>query len=84
MGASCPGYTYPSFGAGGTYNINSRTGTLTWCTPQQQGEYNLAFLIKEWRKKDDGTYFLIGYVLRDLQVDVGTCNNNPPIKIPTV
>ncbi len=76
-GAMCPGYTYPATG-GGTYNVNATTGTLTWCSPQLQGEYNLAMIIREWRKKDDGEYFLIGYVLRDLQVDVSTCINNSP------
>lgn len=77
LGVTCPGYTYPTTG-GGTYNVNPLTGTLTWCTPQMQGEYNLAMLIKEWRKNDDGEYFLIGYILRDLQVLVGTCSNNLP------
>lgn len=77
LGVTCPGYTYPTTG-GGIYDVNATTGTLTWCTPQMQGEYNLAMIIKEWRKNDDGDYFLIGYILRDLQVDVGTCSNNQP------
>lgn len=77
-GAMCPGYTFPETGPGGIYNVNAITGTLTWCSPQMQGEYNLAMIIKEWRKDDDGEYFLIGYIIRDLQVDVTTCLNNPP------
>lgn len=81
LGATCPGYTYPAAG-GGTYNVNATTGTLTWCTPQMQGEYNLAMIIKEWRKDDGGEYYLIGYILRDLQVDVGTCSNNQPVIKP--
>lgn len=81
-GAMCPGYSYPSTGAGGVYNVDAITGTLTWCRPQMQGEYNLAMIIKEWRKNDDGDYFLIGYILRDLQVDIGTCNNNEPVIAP--
>lgn len=76
-GTTCPGYTYPTTG-GGTYNVNATTGTLTWCTPQLQGEYNLAMIIKEWRKDDGGDYYLVGYILRDLQVDVGSCSNNQP------
>ena len=76
-----PVSTYPQTG-GGTYNVNATTGTLTWCSPQMQGEYNLAMLIKEWRKDDDGEYFLVGYILRDLQVDVGACSNNPPVINP--
>jgi hypothetical protein len=77
LGQPCPGYTYPSTG-GGTYTINASTGTLAWCTPQIQGDYNLAMLIKEWRRDNNGNYFLIGYVERDLQVTVGNCNNLPP------
>lgn len=80
-GVILPGYSFPATG-GGTYDIDPITGTLTWCRPQQQGEYNLAFIIKEWRKNFDGEYFLIGYVIRDLQVDVGTCNNNEPVISP--
>lgn len=76
-GATCPGYTFPTTG-GGVYDVNATTGTLTWCTPQMQGEYNLAMIIREWRKDDGGDYFLIGYILRDLQVDVGSCSNNQP------
>jgi gliding motility-associated-like protein len=77
QGYVCAGYAYPATG-GGTYNVNALTGTLTWCTPQMQGEYNLAMIIKEWRKTFDGDWVLVGYVLRDLQVDVGACNNNSP------
>lgn len=80
-GAVITGYTYPLTG-GGTYNVNATSGTLTWCSPQLQGEYNLAMIIKEWRKDDAGEYFLVGYVLRDLQVDVGSCSNNPPNILP--
>ena len=76
-GATCPGYTFPTTG-GGVYDVNATTGTLTWCTPQMQGEYNLAMIIREWRKDDGGDYFLVGYILRDLQVDVGSCSNNQP------
>lgn len=81
FGVTCPGYTYPATG-GGTYNVDAITGTLTWCTPQMQGEYNLAMIIREWRKDADGNYFLVGYILRDLQVDVGSCNNNQPHIVP--
>ncbi len=80
-GAIIAGYSYPATG-GGVYEVNATSGTLTWCSPQQQGEYNLAMIIKEWRKDDDGNYFMIGYVIRDLQVEVGTCNNNPPVIKP--
>ena len=78
-GFVCAGYAYPSTG-GGTYNVNALTGTLTWCTPQLQGEYNLAMIIREWRKTIDGDRVLVGFVLRDLQVTIGNCiDNTPPV-----
>lgn len=78
-GSPCNGYTYPNSGANGIYNINSTTGLLTWCNPQFIAEYNLAFIVYEWRKNTSGSYQLIGYVLRDMQVVVDACpNNNPP------
>lgn len=78
-GDTVQGYTYPATG-GGTYGINNN-GTITWCTPQLQGEYNLAFIVKEWRKSTDNkTYDLVGYVMRDMQVVVGNCvANQPPL-----
>lgn len=82
-GVVCGGYGYPSTG-GGTYNVNVLTGTLTWCTPQLQGQYNLAMIIKEWRKNFDGDRVLVGYVLRDLQVDIGNCVTNVPPVIQSI
>jgi len=79
-GQVVPGYSYPATG-GGTYGIHATTGVLTWCTPQAQGEYNLAFIVQEWRKNTSGKYQLIGYVLRDMQVVVVTCPNNDPPNI---
>lgn len=82
-GQPVPGYSYPANG-GGTYGINAVTGLLTWCSPQQSGEFNLAFIVKEWRKNTNGVYQLIGTVLRDMQVVVGSCpNNDPPfVRVP--
>ena len=76
-GGTVPGYYFPL----GTYGINAITGLLTWCSPQLSGEYNLAFIVKEWRKNTNGVYQQIGYVLRDMQVIVTPCPNNasPPI-----
>jgi hypothetical protein len=78
-GAVCSGYTYPNTGSPGYYGVDSITGTLIWCTPQLQGEYNLAMKIKEWRKDQSGNYLLIGFITRDVQIDIGNCvNNNGP------
>ncbi len=74
-----PGYTTPNAGPNGIYKIDSISGLLTWCSPYQiQGEYNLAFIVKEWRKNTSGKYVFVGSVLRDMQVVVGVCPNNDP------
>lgn len=83
-GATVPGYYFPETGAGGTFSINPVTGLLTWCTPQFQDEYNIAFIVKEWRKNTSGDYVLIGYVLRDMQVIVNSCPFNLPPQISPV
>lgn len=54
--------------------IDVNTGTIIWEVPQRQGEYNLAIIVEEWR---DGA--LIGTVLRDMQIAVSLCDNNPPV-----
>jgi gliding motility-associated-like protein len=79
IGATIPGYSYPTSGVGGTFNINPNNGTLTWCRPQQPGEFNVAFYIKEWRKDLDGNWQLVGFVMRDMQIIVGNCSNTPPV-----
>jgi gliding motility-associated-like protein len=76
-----PNYSYPDHGPGGNYGIDARTGLLSWCDPQMSGEYNLAFIVKEWRKNTSGDYILIGYVLRDMQVIIANCEEMKPPKI---
>lgn len=60
-----------------TFEIDSRTGTITWDAPGSPGEYNIAFLIKEWRKIQ-GTWVQLGYVTRDMQIIVEDCDNQRP------
>ena len=79
-GQTVDGYFNPS-SEGGTFNINSSTGLLTWCSPKFKAEYNIAFIVKEWRKNSNGDYQLMGYVLRDMQVVVDVCPNNDPPSI---
>jgi hypothetical protein len=79
IGATIPGYTYPGPGSSGTFTIEALHGTITWCKPQQTGEFNIAFITKEWRRAVcSGTYSLVGYVLRDMQILVNNSSNNPP------
>lgn len=71
------GYRYPdhpSFGSPSTFKIDAKTGQITWDTPKIAGEYNIAFKVSEYR---DG--IRIGYVIRDMQINVFNTNNNPPI-----
>lgn len=59
------------------FSIDPITGTVTWDAPTQSGEYNLAFVVEEWRSG-----VLIGEVVRDMQVIVNECNNRRPDLTP--
>jgi hypothetical protein len=67
-GQTLPGFTFPTFGASGHFNIHNSTGFLSWCVPQSGGEYNFMIAVREWRKNSNGVYQLNGYVLREMQV----------------
>ncbi len=60
-----------------TFSINAVDGTITWDAPGAIGEYNIAFHIIEWRKKN-GVYYRVGYVRRDMQILVDECDNERP------
>jgi gliding motility-associated-like protein len=64
--------TVPAF-----YKIDPISGDLVWDAPGIAGQYNVAFRIQEWRKID-GTYRLIGYVVRDMQIIIENSNNRRP------
>lgn len=66
-------------GPNNQYSIDPVTGTITWDAPQVQGIYNIAFAVKEWRKDQFGIWRNIGWVVRDMQVIVGNCNDRPPV-----
>jgi gliding motility-associated-like protein len=56
-----------------TFSINPITGDLIWDAPAAPGQYNVAFLVEEWR---DG--FLIGRIVRDMQIIVEDARNDRP------
>lgn len=58
--------------------IDPVKGDLIWDSPQQIGQYNFAIKITEWRRTGNGRYDNIGFVVRDLQVNINNCNNRPP------
>jgi gliding motility-associated-like protein len=61
-----------------TFKINARTGDLIWDVPREIGQYNIAFIIEEWRKAPDGSYIKIGEIVRDMQIIVVESDNNRP------
>ena len=66
-----------------TFRINPRTGDLIWDAPQKIGQYNVAFIIEEWRKAPDGSYVRIGEIVRDMQIIVvDTENDRPELEVP--
>lgn len=62
--------------------IDSITGDFIWDVPKSIGQFNFAFVIREYRRGANGNYQLIGSVTRDLQVDITNCNNRPPVIQP--
>lgn len=58
----------------GTFTVNPFTGDVIWDNPTIQGEYNFALVIEEWRNG-----VRIGYVTRDMQVNIIACENEPPV-----
>lgn len=81
---------YPNFNTGNedrngvpTFSINSLTGLVTWNAPGAIGEYNIAFKIIEWRKRN-GVYVELSSTTRDMQIVVETCSNKRPnVLIPS-
>ncbi|MGC3945608.1 MAG: hypothetical protein QM762_13995 [Chryseolinea sp.] len=60
-----------------TFAIDPISGTITWDSPGAIGEYNIAFHVIEWRKKN-GVWYKVGYVRRDMQIIVDDCDNQRP------
>ncbi len=76
-----PFYSFPAdFTANTTdvFWVDENTGTVSWdVTQAPAGEYNIAILIEEFRNIN-GTLFKMGHVIRDMQILVLTCDNDPP------
>ena len=70
-GMEIAGYSYPQ--ASQSFEIDAITGELRWNAPMVQGEYNVAFIIEEWRHG-----VKIGSVVRDMQILVSYCDNDLP------
>jgi gliding motility-associated-like protein len=59
------------------FRVDSLTGDLTWDSPSRVGKYNVAIEIQEWRNGEK-----IGFVVRDMQIEVYETNNKPPVNSP--
>ncbi len=59
------------------FAIDALTGTITWDAPGAVGEYNIAFVVEEWRKVNN-KFIKVGSVRRDMQIEVVECNNRRP------
>ena len=57
--------------------VDSISGDLIWNTPADTGKFNVAMEIQEWRNGKK-----IGVVVRDMQIEVYTTNNKPPVNSP--
>lgn len=62
--------------------IDPTNGDMFWDVPRSIGIFNFAIRIDEYRQNNSGLWVRIGFVVRDLQVDVNNCGNNPPVIQP--
>lgn len=60
-----------------SFAINPVNGTITWDAPGKAGEYNIAFVVREWRLVN-GVRIPIGFVRRDMQIIITDCDNQRP------
>ncbi len=76
-GIEVPLYVFPDQfppGPNNNFTINENTGEIIWATPQQQGTYNIAILIREFRNGR-----CIGSLLRDMEIFVDAILDDPPV-----
>jgi len=71
-GLDIPGYTLPA--ASNSFTLNPVTGNLIWNSPEQQGSFNVAILISEWKYG-----ILLSSVTEDMQITIAACNDHPPV-----
>lgn len=79
-----PGVTNEEGTGPPTYILDPIRGDLEWDAPGTEDEYNIAFIVKEWRYFPElGEWIQMGYVTRDMQILVEDCENErPELTIP--
>lgn len=70
---------WPNPGENGVMTFDQEFGVVTWDSPQFSGLYNIAIRITEYRRLENGLVVQMGSVVRDMQIDIGNCPNQPPI-----
>ncbi|MBK0402231.1 gliding motility-associated C-terminal domain-containing protein [Adhaeribacter sp. BT258] len=66
-----------------TFTLNEVTGEIRWNTPNVTGEYNIAFVVEEWKVIPGRSPVKLGEVWRDMQIKVeATLNKRPLLTIP--
>jgi gliding motility-associated-like protein len=60
-----------------SFVIDPETGEISWNVPLYSGEYNIAIQVDEFR---NGVF--VGRVIRDMQITVVNCSNQPPNILP--
>lgn len=60
-----------------SFVIDPETGEINWNVPLYSGEYNIAIQVDEFR---NGIF--VGRVIRDMQITVVNCSNQPPNILP--
>lgn len=76
VNSQVPNYEFPNQvneSLNDDHSLNPVTGTFTWTTPQEAGEYNIAMFIIQYRNG-----IPIDTMIRDMQILVVNCDNMPP------
>lgn len=76
LGNPVPGYFSPytnPYVMGDTETLDRHTGMYMWAVPQLTGIYNVAFIVREYRRR-----FLLSTIIRDMQIIVNADTNHPP------
>ncbi|OON67303.1 hypothetical protein B0919_19255 [Hymenobacter sp. CRA2] len=78
-----PGPPVGQPGNNAVLDLSVVTGQMVWNSPGLLGDYNVAFVVEEWRRDANGGRRKIGEVLRDMQVTVfATANQRPLVIVP--
>ncbi|MBC7449692.1 MAG: gliding motility-associated C-terminal domain-containing protein [Hymenobacteraceae bacterium] len=65
--------------APGIFQMDPQTGLLVWDAPSEAGEYNIAYLVHEWRDLGQGISREVSTTRRDMQITILASTNRPPV-----